>query len=237
MKTLRVAAVVVFLALFLIPAVFLRPVSATSSDRPLWTAVQHIHTDEWMGSAVIIRMQPSLVTKETCNVTMATAKHVAAAEILEDDARGSDDKLGPDVRIRLVQAAGLRWGEVPAVGAFFHPTQDMAVVLFAAPQSCDKLPHATAVIDGATVMLPRMSILHVGFPGGWFTIANGIYIGAQKKDEELFGVVTSVGGPGSSGGAIFHRGKLVGILVRGEREPPFRNLYAPIIYLTDIWLV
>lgn len=231
MKTLRVAAVVVFVALFLIPAVFLRPVPADTSDHPLWTSVQQLRADGWIGSAVIIRMRPSLVTKETCNVTMATAKHVVTAEVL------TPDNSGPNVVTQFIQAPGLRWGDVPAAGTFFHPTQDLAVVLFVAPQACDKLLYAVAAVDATTVMLPRMPIVHVGFPGGWFIVANGIYVGAHKLDEENLGVVTSVGGPGSSGGAIFYRGKLVGILVRGEGEPPFRNLYAPIVYLTDIWLV
>lgn len=231
MKTLRVAAVVVFLALFLIPAVFLRSVPANESGHPLWTSVQQIRTDGWIGSAVIIRMQSSLVAKEACNVTMATAKHVAEAEVLEQDPRGSDQLVTPTP---ITQAPGLRWGDIPAAGSFFHPTQDLAVVLFTTPQACDKLPYAVAVLDTVTVMAPRMHILHVGFPSGRFTIANGNYIGTHKFEEQNLGVTTSVGGPGSSGGAIFHQGKLIGIFVRGEREPPFRNMFAPIIYLTDI---
>lgn len=237
MKTLRLAVIIVAMMLFLLPAVFLRPVPAGESDHPLWTSVQQLRADGWTGSGVIIRMQPSLTAPKTCNVTMATAKHVAAAEILEQDPRGSDDKLGPNVKIQFVQATGLRWGDVPAAGTFFHPTQDLAVVLFIAPQACAEMPHAVAAVDTKTAMLPRMPILHVGFPGGWFIVANGIYVGMHEQYGENFGVVTSVGGPGSSGGAIFYRGKLIGVLVRGEREPPFRNLYAPIVYLTDIWLV
>lgn len=233
MRTLRLVVAIVALLLFLLPAVFLRSTPVTASDLPLWTAVQQLRADGWIGSAVIIRMQSSLVSKETCNVTMATAKHVAAAEILTPDPAG--DKFGPNVATQFTQAPGLRWGEIPAAATFFHPTQDLAVVVFMAPQQCADLKYAIAVIDATTTMLPRMPILHVGFPGGWFTVANGIYVGMHKLDEEHLGVVTSVGGPGSSGGAIFYQGKLVGILVRGEREPPFRNLYAPLVYLTDIW--
>lgn len=233
MKTLRLVVVIVSMMLFLLPAVFLRSVPATASDLPVWTSVQQLRADGWIGSAVIVRMQPSLITANTCNVTMATARHVVAAEILKPDPAG--EKLGPNVATQFIQAPGLRWGEVPATATLLHPTQDLAIAVFVAPKPCTELKYAIAVIDTTTTMLPRMPILHVGYPGGWLTIANGIYIGPFRLDLENLGVITSVGGPGSSGGAIFYQGKLVGILVRGETEPPFRNLYAPLVYLTDIW--
>lgn len=234
MRTPRLVLAILAISLFLLPAVFLRSVPATAGELPLWTSVQLLRADQWIGSAVIIRMQPSLVTAAACNVSMATAKHVAAAEIQTPD-NGLSDKFGPNVATHVVQAPGLRWGDIHAAAAFFHPTQDLAVVVFVVPQPCGDLRYAVAVIDTNTVLAPQDLVLHIGFPAGWLTIASGEYVGTYQLDLEALHVITSVGGPGSSGGAIFRNGKLVGILVRGEPVPPFRNLYSPLIYLADIW--
>lgn len=237
MRVVKLVGVVLVAVLFLVPAVFLRSSPVGASDRPLWTSVQKLTTDRWTGSGVIVATRPSLTTAGACNVVMLTAQHVATEEITVPDAPEME-KMGPAISRRVTQAPGLRWGDNLAIGVVMHPTQDLAVVIFLIKKPCAEMPFAVATINTAPTIAPLAPILHVGFPHGLPMLAPGFYVGPTSEIEgEYLHVTTSVGGPGSSGGAIFYEGKLIGILVRGENRPPFRNLFTPVVYVTDIWQV
>lgn len=236
MRSVKLVGVVLVAALMLLPAVFLRSTPVHAAGLPLWTAVQKLNAPQWTGSGVIISMRPSLTAIDSCNVAMVTAKHVASEEVALVEGGPEMEKMGPSNERRVTPVRGLRWGEAVATAILLHPTQDMAVAVFTLPKPCGLLPNGAVSVNTRLQLAPLAPLLHVGYPYGLLMISKGSYVGpTDQVPGEVLHTSTSMGGPGSSGGAIFSEGQLVGILVRGENRPPFRNLFAPMMYLTDIW--
>jgi hypothetical protein len=165
------------------------------------------------GSGVVIGLTE---TAEGCDVAIATARHVVASP----NAQGwtpIDTKLD-DISPYTVAP---------------HYKSDVAFAMYHLEKSCVETGYKVMEMD-VTPLKALDPLLHVGYPRGEYMVGHATYV----NDTEVFGntvsAITSVAGPGSSGGAILHRGKLVGILVAGEGLPPFRNYFTPVARLLEI---
>lgn len=196
-----------FLALILLSTPAYLAVTADKPDPA--RSVVAVTLESWgrVGSGVVVSQTP--VALDTCRVTIVTARHVAEVPYIQLDA----------------QAAYI---------TSVHPGSDIALMVFDLPKPCATTGYAVATID--TSRLNRMDrLVHVGFPRGEFMMGHTYYIGQVKMDDgEVLESMASTGGPGSSGGAVFRDGKLIGLLVRGEMIPPFRNYFVPIAKVLDI---
>jgi len=162
-----------------------------------------------------------------CKLAVLTAHHVAGidafVEPLSDDAGHAAVIPLMDITVDGYSPSSIALRQ----GA------DVALVIFLIPKPCTAVPYTAAEMD-ATPLTLGDQLVHIGFPAGEPVYATGVYIhtanGHKGFNWPNVGSVTSVAGPGSSGGAIFHKGKLVGILVGGELSPPFRNYFVHIRY-------
>lgn len=158
-----------------------------------------------IGSGVVVSQTQEALG---CRIAVVTAGHVAGIENVTLDAH------------------------VPIVVSL-HRHADVALMVFVVPQACENTGYTAAVIDTGALR-PMDRLLHVGFPRGEYMMGYTHYITTVDLEGEVLGSMASIGGPGSSGGAVFRRGKLVGILARGETVQPFRNYFVPIDKLFDV---
>ncbi len=133
----------------------------------------------------------------------------------------------------VIEVGDVRLDGAKAFSVSVHPQNDIALVVFDLKGTCAQSRYVPAILSTDTLK-PTDKLLHVGYPRREFMIGFAHYIGTADLEDEVLESMTSIGGPGSSGGAVFHNGKLVGVLTRGEMGPPFRNYFVPIAKLFDI---
>lgn len=172
--------------------------------------VQVINKDVSMGSGVVVGKKD--LEGGWCQLTVVTADHM----------------------VHNVKHA-LEVHNMEASIVISHPTEDIAILLVPMPWTCSEDTHRSAQIDMISTPFSMERLVHVGYPNGEYMVGTSAYVSTVLMMErwELHSM-TSVGGPGSSGGPIFYNGKLIGVLVMGETQNPFRNYYVSIQHLNAI---
>ena len=172
--------------------------------------------DQGHGSGVVVETQS---TDTSCVITIVTAKHVI--ELGKELVLDQTPNLVPD----LLQT---------------HQSEDIGYLVYTLPHSCATYRYK-AVKLSKEVPSPLDELIHTGYPNNQWIIGYTTYIGPYTPSD-MYGnvlpldtwVITSVAGPGSSGGPVFYKNQLLGILIMGETTQPFRNYITPIFYLNDL---
>lgn len=168
-----------------------------------------------------------------CKVAILTARHVAADH-------ASVTTMVFDRDLRLVPNNHLMLDGVAPSSIALHSKVDVALVVYLIPRPCSVLPYVAAEMSAAPLNTGDI-LVHIGYPHGQFMYGQGYFVatavgpGREDFGWPNLGHMTSVAGPGSSGGAVFHNGKLVGILVGGELQQPYRNYFVHILYAFNLF--
>lgn len=160
------------------------------------------------GSGVVVGKHA--VEPGVCKVSVLTAEHVASA--------GTKLMLGAST------------STTEAFVVVSHSQADIAFAVFYVRKPCYALEYEPAEVAYPT-LTPLDVVLHVGYPRGELMIGEATYVGKFTVLDKPVEGMTLAAGPGSSGGGIFYRGKLIGILVMGENYPPFRNYFTNVVYV------
>ena len=173
--------------------------------------------DQGHGSGVVVETQS---TDTSCVITIVTAKHVI--ELGKELVLDQTPNLVPDI----LQT---------------HQSEDIGYLVYTLPHSCATYRYK-AVKLSKEVPSPLDELIHTGYPNNQWIIGYTTYIGLYKDNNPYIDIpflnntwaITSIAGPGSSGGPVFYKNQLLGIIVRGETSQPFRNYMTPIYYLNDL---
>ena len=167
------------------------------------------------GSGVVVETKS---TDTSCVITIVTARHVM--EMGEEIVLDHTPDLVPD----RLQA---------------HQSQDIGYLVYTLPHPCATYRYK-AVKLSKEIPSPLDELIHTGYPDNQWVIGYTTYIGLYTTNNPYTNippntwVITSVAGPGSSGGPVFYKNQLLGILIMGETTQPFRNYMTPIFYLNDL---
>ena len=168
------------------------------------------------GSGIVVSTES---TPTSCELTIVTAKHVieVGKELVLDNT--------PNLVPNHVQA---------------HQSQDIGYALYALPHPCTTYRYK-AVELSKEVPPPLAQLIHMGYPSNQWMVGYSTYIGTYTYSEPyregipLYTLaITSIAGMGSSGGPVFYKNKLLGVLIMGENSAPFRNYITPVSYLQDL---
>ena len=172
--------------------------------------------NQGQGSGVVVSTKS---TTTSCELTIVTAKHVI--EVGKELILDHTPELVPD----RLQA---------------HQSQDIGYLVYTLPHPCATYRYK-AVKLSKEIPSPLDVLIHIGYPDNHWMIGYTTYIGPYTSSDMYGNVlpldtwaITSVAGPGSSGGPVFYKNQLLGIIVMGETIQPFRNYITPIFYLNDL---
>src|SRR3990167_1868623 len=173
--------------------------------------------NQGQGSGVVVSTKS---TTTSCELTIVTAKHVI--EVGKELILDHTPELVPD----RLQA---------------HQSQDIGYLVYTLPHPCATYRYK-AVKLSKEIPSPLDELIHTGYPNNQWIIGYTTYIGPYKDNNPYIDIpflnntwaITSIAGPGSSGGPVFYKNQLLGIIVMGETIQPFRNYITPIFYLNDL---